>query len=88
MSPRKKKEEAEEVAEETTEEVVEEVAEEAEPEEAEEEAEEVAEEAPEEAPASPELVTCNVVGQKVSGYVTNLGGRKTLRTSEGVTYDV
>jgi len=74
--PRKKEEvetpEVEE-AEETTE-VVEEV--------------EEAEEEVAEATAEPEVVTCNVQGQMVTGTVGTLGGRKVLVTPAGVTYDI
>jgi len=88
--PRRKKEEVEEVEETAPEEVEETAPEEVEetaPEEVEETVTEEAEEVTEKAP-EPELVTCSVVGQKVSGIVTDNGGRKTLRTSDGVTYDV
>jgi len=38
--------------------------------------------------SGPELVEAKIQGQRVSGYVTDVGGRKTLTTLNGVTYDV
>lgn len=58
-------------------------------------AEEVIEKAAEEVADAPEVpeeeageVSVKILGATVKGIVTDLGGRKTLTTKEGVTYDV